>query len=181
MKAVSIAPIGTVDAGLLDSLAQELKGYFSCSTRIEKNMTVLEESFDIRRGQYLSTPMLEMLQRARPGQSARILGVIDRDLFVPRLNFVFGEASIFGGAAIIALPRLRQEFYGLPSDRDLFTLRALKEAIHELGHTFGLDHCGAPMCIMHFSNSLADTDIKGPGFCGICGERLGRRLSMPHK
>jgi predicted Zn-dependent protease len=30
----------------------------------------------------------------------------------------------------------------------LFAERALKEAVHELGYTFGLGHCGNPRCVM---------------------------------
>jgi len=50
--------------------------------------------------------------------------------------------------------------------------RAVKEAVHELGHTFGLDHCSDPRCVMHFSNMLADTDRKGREFCPSCRARL---------
>jgi len=35
--------------------------------------------------------------------------------------------------------------------------RVIKEAVHELGHAFGLTHCENSKCVMHFSNSLQDT------------------------
>ncbi len=63
-------------------------------------------------------------------------------------------------------------FYGLPSNPQLFKERALKEAIHELGHLLGLGHCPNPACVMFFSNSLGDTDRKGPGLCPECRRRL---------
>lgn len=44
----------------------------------------------------------------------------------------------------------------------------MKEAVHELGHTFGLVHCIDPKCVMFFSNSLADTDNKNTKFCKKC-------------
>ena len=43
--------------------------------------------------------------------------------------------------AAIYPPRLRQEFYGLEKNEQLFLQRVVKEAVHELGHTFGLGHC----------------------------------------
>ncbi len=46
--------------------------------------------------------------------------------------------------------------------------RVVKEAIHELGHTYGLGHCRDARCIMYFSNSLLDTDRKGAAFCVNC-------------
>ena len=77
-----------------------------------------------------------------------------------------------GREAVIALPRLRQSFYGLPDDEKLFLARAVKEAVHELGHTYGLGHCPDARCVMHFSNSLRDTDFKSHRFCGACRARI---------
>jgi archaemetzincin len=69
-------------------------------------------------------------------------------------------------------PRLRQEFYGLKKNDSLFYQRIVKEAVHELGHAFGLSHCNKFTCVMHFSNSLRDTDIKENNFCNNCRTRL---------
>jgi archaemetzincin len=96
--------------------------------------------------------------------------LVDHDLYVPGLNFVFGEAS--QKVAVISFTRLRQEFYHLPEDRGLFHRRALTEAVHELGHTYGLQHCKNPHCVMFFSNTLMDTDRKGPEFCTECKRRF---------
>jgi archaemetzincin len=107
----------------------------------------------------------------------KILGIVDHDLYVPELNFVFGEAG--RKAAVISLTRLRQSFYLLTEDQNLFHQRVLTEAVHELGHTFGLGHCGNPKCVMFFSNSLMDTDRKGSEFCPACRDKL-HRSSSPH-
>jgi archaemetzincin len=85
---------------------------------------------------------------------------------------VFGQAHIDGMVSAIYLPRLRQEFYGLKPDKSLFYQRIVKEAIHELGHAFGLKHCNNAMCVMYFSNSLPDTDIKQNSFCDICRTKI---------
>ena len=70
-----------------------------------------------------------------------ILGVVDVDIFVPELNYVFGEAYTPGKAALISLWRLKPKFYGESAGPDVLVLRALKESIHEVGHTLGLPHC----------------------------------------
>jgi archaemetzincin len=90
------------------------------------------------------------------------------DLFVPGLNFVFGLAV--GNTAVISLARLRSE-----KNEYVFRERALKEAIHELSHTFGFQHCPDIKCVMHFSNCLEDTDIKGPDFCRVCSAKVRRK------
>jgi archaemetzincin len=58
-------------------------------------------------------------------------------------------------------------------DSALFDARVLKEAVHEYGHTLGLGHCVDPGCVMHFSNTLADTDRKGDWFCPRCAKVAG--------
>lgn len=97
----------------------------------------------------------------------RVLGVTDCDPDAESLHFVFGLAESPGRAAVISLARLRQT-----DDAARQSARAVKEAVHELGHMFGLDHCSDLRCVMHFSNSLADTDRKGRDFCPSCRARL---------
>lgn len=104
----------------------------------------------------------------------RVLGIIDKDLYVSELNFVFGQAESPGSHALISITRLRQEFYGLAKDDKIFFDRVIKEAVHELGHTYGLSHCSNPKCVMFFSNSLPDTDRKSSLFCERCLKKLAR-------
>lgn len=89
------------------------------------------------------------------------------------MNFVFGEAELNGKRAIISLYRLKPEFYGSKDD-DLFFQRVLKEAVHELGHVLGLVHCKNPKCVMHFSNSILDTDFKEWRYCDDCMKKLSK-------
>lgn len=111
-----------------------------------------------------------------PVIDTKVLGVADVDLFAGGLNFVFGQAELPGSAAIISLCRLRPEFYGEPPNEALKRRRLLIEAVHELGHTFGLDHCDSNKCVMRFSNALADTDAKGYDFCFECLAALAKEL-----
>ena len=102
--------------------------------------------------------------------------LIRADRYFDREQLYFEQADIAGQGALISLRRLRQEFYSLPGDNDLFLERALKEAVHELGHTYGLDRCPDPTCVMHFSNSLRDTDLKGPNLCPVCQEKVSPKM-----
>ena len=129
-------------------------------------------SYNKRRKQYLSSIHLDFLRNKYAAPGRRVLGVTDYDLYVPELNFVFGQADLRNGVAVISLVRLRTQWYGLPKDEDLFMRRALTEAVHELGHTYGLPHCDDPHCVMFFSNSLRDTDRKGYRFCPRCLRKL---------
>jgi archaemetzincin len=149
---------------LLASLQKRLG--FPCARG--KPIGDIEFAYDSRRGQYLSSALLQRISENIPADAIRALGVAGVDLFVPQLNFVFGEAVMGGEVAVISLYRLDPLRYGQPADGALFRERALKEAMHELGHTFGFEHCRKQHCVMSFSNSLQDTDRKGSQFCPSC-------------
>ena len=172
-----IIPIGVIDEEVLKCIADVLEKIYRCKVEVGKKISTPEEAYNKKRGQYHSTKILNILKQFKTKDFNRVLGAIDADLYVPDLNFVFGEADMLAGVTVISLARLRQEFYRLNPDRDLFHLRAVKEAIHEIGHTYGLGHCPDPKCIMYFSYSLKDTDRKCPGFCNICKHELNILVS----
>ncbi|HHT9144751.1 MAG TPA: archaemetzincin family Zn-dependent metalloprotease [Candidatus Wunengus sp. YC61] len=170
-QSLLIVPFGTIRKEVLVFLQNELIRTFGFDVRIAREEHIPQYAFDPKRRQYQSTKILEWLKNI-PVMDTRFLGIVDLDLYVPELNFVFGEADVAHGVCVISLVRLRQEFYGLPKNEKQFLERALKEAVHEIGHTYRLGHCGDTRCIMHFSNSLQDTDIKGPDFCSRCKLKL---------
>jgi archaemetzincin len=163
-----LVPIGEVEREILDYLSQQLDEIYRHTCEVAAPLAQPSAAYDEHRGQYLSSYILDQLARVDLPHPFRVLGVADLDLYVPELNFVFGQASKGGRDAVIGLPRLRQSFYGLPGDEELFRQRVLKEAVHELGHTLSLGHCPHRHWVMHFSNSLADTDLKEPEFCPRC-------------
>jgi len=162
---ILLVAFGEVAAPLLAHLGKALTMTFGCRCCVGAALSLPLSAFNTRRGQYSANTILQQLHHRK---GMRVLGVVDVDLYVPGLNFVFGLADPAGQRAVIALPRLRQEFYNLPKDETLFLARAAKEAIHELGHTYGLSHCPNRSCVMTFSNSLLDTDHKEQAFCPRC-------------
>jgi archaemetzincin len=138
-------------------------------------MSIPPGAYNRKRRQYHSTRILaEINKHVRQVKADRVLGVTEVDLYVPQLNFVFGEAACPGNVAVISLFRLRPEFYGQSADVELFVNRSVKEAVHEIGHTLGLGHCLNPRCVMFFSNSIWDTDHKGKTFCEKCYSKVLR-------
>ena len=177
---ILLVPIGEVDHKVVETLKYDLSKVLKKKVSISKGIPQPDYAFNKKRSQYLSTVVLKMMiEKKAYAVYEKMLGIIDNDLYVPQLNFVFGEAS--RRVAVISLTRLRDEFYNLPRDQILFRKRILTEAVHELGHTYGLKHCGNPHCVMFFSNSLIDTDRKGPAFCQRCKSKLPdeRRLNPP--
>lgn len=170
---VRLVSVGSLPPALLGFLEEGLRRELGAAVRMGGNLP-LPASYPEGRSQYPGAPFLAALAAARPPGDSVILGVTGVDLTTPGLNFVFGLADPRSRAAIISLARLYPEFYGQPRAPGRFKARAVTEAVHELGHLLGLGHCPDPACVMAFSNSLADTDRKGPGFCRPCREKLGK-------
>jgi archaemetzincin len=171
MKIV-LKPLDDIDRKLLEKLKERLDESFGCPVEIMPGDINLQKAYDAGRNQYLATKLFWQMKKSRGDKGDKVLGVVDVDLYAPGLNFIFGQADTAAGTAVISLSRLRQEYYGSAADDELFLERTVKEAVHELGHTFGLEHCPDPKCVMHFSNSLADTDWKQAAFCGRCRPKL---------
>ncbi len=129
------------------------------------------------RSQYHATLLLAALRRQLPDPAGKIIGVTSVDLFIPVLTFVFGQSQLDGPAAIASTYRLHPEFYGLPADEDLLCTRTVKEAVHELGHAFGLVHCRDPRCVMRASTYVEEVDLKDSSFCAACSAAINQAPS----
>ncbi len=182
MKVIHLLSLGSADRRLIQSLSSPLRETFGFRVEAREWDVDISMFFDSQRVQYSSTQILQHLAQLRGDthlsiqatDGDKILAVVAEDLYVPVLTYVFGEAELNGDLAVVSYHRLQSELYGLPRDPELLRVRLLKEAVHELGHTFGLEHCRDRRCVMTFSNSLADTDYKGHEFCPRCRKRLMR-------
>ena len=172
---IRIVPVGNVDRDILDFLSISVGETIGAHCDVSKHAVDPRDAFDINRRQYNSTQILARLLDANDSYPGKLLGVADVDLFIPVLTFVFGEAQLGNRAALMSTHRLRQQFYGLPENDRLLYNRCEKEAIHELGHSFGLVHCKSFECVMHFSNSIEQVDLKTNQLCRRCGEILSSR------
>jgi archaemetzincin len=168
VKRIHILPLGDVDRGLLEGLAQALPREMKHECELLPFGLEISSTFNSSRGQFHSTEILARMAASVNGDTWRLLGVTDADLYVPILTFVFGEAQLPGTMALVSTHRLRQEFYGLSSDEHLVEERLLKEAVHELGHTFGLVHCDDIACVMAASHAVEWIDLKGSHYCSAC-------------
>jgi archaemetzincin len=171
VKPIHLIPMGNgrMDPGLevLEHLAASLARVFLTPCQIRPEVFDPSFALDAARQQCYSTAILQRLERAGD-PDARILGVTACDLYVPVLTFVFGEAQLDGNCAVVSTARLREEFYGLPRQDALMRERLVKEAAHELGHTFGLRHCTDWRCVMSSSHAVERLDVKTADFCGQC-------------
>ncbi len=159
------------DLPLLMQVRDHVAAVFERPVRMLTTRDRPADSLDPRRGQHSSTRILQWLAPRKPEGVSRVLAITDGDLFIPILTFVYGEAQLDGPAAVVSVARLGDSA-ALVAGSARLAARLEKEAVHELGHTFGLVHCGDPLCVMSRSASLAEVDQKRRGLCLDCRARL---------
>jgi len=183
---IAVVSIGPIESWLVDGVVTFVSDYYSrfgIKARFVGELPAepFSVAFDPERGQYLGRIFLPTLSSLRKKFGAlAVLGLTELDLYEEGLNFVFGLSNPSLRSAVVSLRRLRNEFYGLEPNDELLLERTIKEAMHELGHVFGLEHCQNPRCVMHFSNSILDTDAKGPLYCPSCELKLEKNLRRLH-
>ncbi len=166
-----------VERGILELIqrgVEEVLGGGTCRV-LDGVLRIPDEAYNRIRRQYASELLLEVTSEyiMESGRKDYILlGVTDVDIYAPGMNYIFGLAHCSGRTAVISLFRLRPEFYGESSNRNLFLERAVKEAIHEIGHALGLKHCKNEFCVMYFSLHIGMTDRKSKFFCEGCLRKI---------
>lgn len=118
------------------------------------------EYIDMKVMQFRADFINRWLNSKRKYSDSIIIGVLNIDAYIPPLNFVFGVATPSFMTATVYLSQLKHF-----SSPEIFRERIYKEALHEIGHLFGLKHCKIKKCVMSFSNSIYDVDEKTGKFC----------------
>ena len=182
---IYLQKIGNVEPGILIILKKNLKWFFNKYNLkiaiLPDPIPLLDSEYKSYKKQYNATKIKRrLITHTKNKNYYRVLGVMDVDIYSKFLNFVFGVADLpkvkSFGIALISVYRLRESFYRRPENIAQFEQRVLKEAIHELGHTFNLEHC-KNLCVMRFSNFIDHTDKKPYEFCEQCLQKLKKFFS----
>lgn len=170
---IYIAPFNDFKKGEIEFLKSSLSKIFG-SVKVLPKLKVPQSAYNFFRRQYNASLLLENLPIFKDGIT---LGITSLDIYADNLNFIFGLAEIKGKRALISTYRLDPTFYGESFDKDLYYLRIIKEALHEIGHVLGLPHCENKTCVMSFSNSIFEVDRKSSFYCENCLKKLNIFLS----
>ena len=160
--------MGEVSEITLKALAANLLGYLNLEVDILPPLEDPVYALNQKRLQYDAGVILKAMESEPFQDYAKIIGVLDADIFVPILTHVFGEARQGGRYALVSVYRLKRNSDGSAPPLSLILERGAKVAMHELGHLFDLHHCTDRKCLMHFSGGLEDLDEAPLYFCRYC-------------
>lgn len=170
-RVVELVPMGLADPEIVRWLAAELDRTLGTRSRVAHAVPLYDDWRDAERGQFTSNALIDFLAERPAAAEDWSLGITEADLFAEDRTFVFGEATLGGCCAVISLARIQPLPDAGEGPEDL-RRRAYREAVHELGHVGGLNHCEEYVCVMAPAAGVADVDRAGAAFCGTCHLRL---------
>lgn len=167
-KTIILLSNGHFEKEFLRRITLAVESEFRYQVTNEEFHLDLNPYYNPGRRQYDGNKLLANLNGSTYNIYYRLICLFRIDLYIPILTYIFGQAILGEKTAIASIYRLRNELYGLNKDDNLLLARAVKEVIHELGHTFGLLHCHSPVCVMRSSTYVEDIDQKSSTLCNRC-------------
>jgi archaemetzincin len=165
-----------VKAQVLALLEERLRQTFTLDVERRPALPLPDQAFYQPRKRYRAEKLLDHLEQHVPLTYNRILGATEKDISTTKDPWpdwgIFGLAYLNQRPCIISTFRLRRG--GVESR---FRERLYKVAVHEVGHTLGLDHCPNKGCVMEDAKGTMRTVDEGTDvFCQSCRTRIQRHL-----
>lgn len=149
-------------------LADALKEAYPSVSIQKESLALPKEYYNKERNRYSGTGLLKDLSKLRKGNV--VLGLTDEVIF--KANELSPTYGIFGvspvGAYVAVISSTR------PSGKQHSNDHLVKLMMHELGHSFGLNHCSNQHCFMvdaEHGNKFSQT----PSFCNECKAFLNNK------
>jgi archaemetzincin len=175
-KSVGVMPLGNISEIALKVIEDHIAGCFKLTTQILPPMEPPAVAFDEKRLQYNAGIIIEAFESIHFGNHDKVIGILNKDLFIPIFTHVFGEARQGGKCGLVSLFRLMKNPDGSTPPESLIHERAAKVALHELGHLLDLLHCEHKKCLMHFSGGTDEVDEMSLDLCEYCSIYLQDKL-----
>ncbi len=171
---VAILPFGSFDNTLISHVKKGIRNlYKGASITVLPSRDLPKAAFYRPRNRYRAVKLLTFLDSINSHTHIKIVGLTVKDISTTKGKYqdwgIFGLGTIGGKSCVVSTFRLAR---GKVS-KTLFHRRLVDVVNHELGHTFGLDHCPHKGCIMEDAKGSIKTVDRSKGtFCKDCWNML---------
>ncbi len=163
-----------------EAMSTLLTAYFGVPTGVLPPLALdeLAEPDRVRRGheQFRAQDLLEHTAAYVPDDAYSMTALMVQDVFFDdEQGFGFGFGQHRDGQAVVSFARIDPVVSGFAREPDVherLPLRAFKLLVHEVGHTFGFEHCTAYRCVMNGIADLAELDATPLHLCPQCLRKL---------
>lgn len=169
---IVLQPLGKVDARIIQTAREGILSLYRVKVLVLEPADLPPEAYYSPNKRYRAEKLLSFLDRTADKRYTKIVGLTSVDISTDKGDIpdwgIFGLGSLGGRCCVISTFRLR---HGNPSP-GLFHERIVRVVNHEIGHTFGLDHCPNYGCSMEDARGTIITVDREKGLCSECRTRL---------
>lgn len=169
-RVIALVPLGKVEQPMLEAVAQALRARVDADVRIDAARALPSEAFYKPRSRWRAEKLLDALDAAPPPGAWKVVAVTEAELSTTKGPIVdwgiAGLGNLRGHSCVLTLYLYRKHSKA-PGD---VARRVADIAVHEFGHTLGLDHCPMFACVMRDAkgNAIKLADTSSGQYCGRC-------------
>jgi archaemetzincin len=179
---LSIQPLGDELPDPAVALVKDaLFAFYDLDVQVAARVPLPTVAYYPKRSRYRAEKLLDFLEAEAPKNVFRTLGLTAVDISTTKGSYedwgVLGLGTIDGGTCVISSFRTTRGAQGPEHAR----IRLAKTAVHEIGHTLGLEHCPNAGCLMQDGQGTVFTTDGEYDLCADCRAKLvahGHRLAV---
>jgi archaemetzincin len=171
---IAILPFKDADSLIIKELKKGLQNHLLAEVSVLAETPLPTMAFYKPRQRYIADSLLAFLRRVNGSRFEKIIGLTSKDISTRKGDIanwgILGLGSCPGEACVISTFRGGKN----KVSHKIYLIRIITLALHELGHTYGLQHCPVYNCLMKDAEGKMNLD-DGDSYCKNCSRFLSEK------